>query len=282
MNRQFDIEELYSKIIPSVRKNNKDHICTALKFKEHLQKSEEELINNLEHNQISYTREYCTKEQVLLTKSDGDFLRNKMYGEWFYNSKYYSQLILKSENCCYCFIGPVDELDHFFNKDSNPELSISNVNLVPSCTKCNKNKKQDAIYLQPYFESVETYEWLDCDFDWVGFEGKPKPTFSIVHPKTMPQDMFDKLELQLPQKRLIEQMIKKSTDYISSHWDSWKLQIKSLDNVQTSHENTNTFKLIIETEFNSKKITYGINSWEYQIYKNLYTKFDEFKKKLNE
>lgn len=214
MNIFFDIEELYQNIIPKKRKNNEIHIDTALKMKRDLQKSEEELYDNLNKQYVFYGREHCITNNVIVQKSEGDFLRNKMYGEWFYKSEYYTKLTMKSENCCYCFIGPVDELDHFFNKNDNPELSISNANLVPSCTKCNKRKEQGAIYLQPYFEDVKNYEWLDCKFDWSGFEGKPKVEFLIVHPNLMSQAMYDKLDKQLPQKRIKKKMIKDSSlDY---------------------------------------------------------------------
>ncbi|MDT2659251.1 hypothetical protein P7E02_05190 [Enterococcus hulanensis] len=278
MNKFFNIEDLYKEktdkgILPREQSNNEAHIKMANDLKTHLKKSEEELICNLETNQIEYQKNYLNTNGITFTEEEASFLRVKLYKEWFYKSNYYNKLKLQSDNCCYCFIGPVDELDHFFNKDDNPELSVCNVNLVPTCDKCNKKKPQVVTYLHPYYEEdISKIDWLQCAFDWKGFEGQPIPIFNIVKPTSMSDAMFKKLESQLPRNDIIKKMTKESSDYISSHWKSWKHQAK------TTHKED--FKWAIQLDYEGCRDNYGINTWEYKIHQNLYENFDIFFKSL--
>ena len=55
----------------------------------------------------------------------------------------YSHTIsLNNSICAYCLIRPANEVDHFLPKNEYPEYSLFAKNLLPICSKCNKNRKQ--------------------------------------------------------------------------------------------------------------------------------------------
>ncbi|TXD96952.1 HNH endonuclease [Psychrobacter frigidicola] len=75
--------------------------------------------------------------------------------------------------CFYCGIGSPIELDHYLPKAKYPQFSISPLNLVPSCERCNKYGKgsgfatiKDNQILHPYLDEKFYFEeqWLSARF----------------------------------------------------------------------------------------------------------------------
>jgi len=68
--------------------------------------------------------------------------------------------------CPYCGQRVVSTLDHVLPKSLYPAYAVAPVNLVPSCSDCNKLKLDDdpatavEVYLHPYFDDVEQCVWL--------------------------------------------------------------------------------------------------------------------------
>lgn len=68
--------------------------------------------------------------------------------------------------CPYCSQRVVRTLDHYLPKSKYPLLSITPLNLVPSCSDCNKDKlvdvpsKSEEESLHPYYDDVEGENWL--------------------------------------------------------------------------------------------------------------------------
>lgn len=264
----YDISKAYESILPVKQNNNTDNIDWVKSKQTILESVEKEVIKNFGNNLIYYSKDYLTREDINFNEDEKKLLKNKIYGEWFYKSVLYNQVKLQTDNCCYCYIGPVDELDHFFNKNDHPELSISNVNLIPSCTNCNKTKSQTAVYIQPYYEDISLYQWLNCDLNWENSLKRPIPVFSIVQPKGMTDEMYGRLEIQLPQKKIIDVLTKKATDHISAEWSTWQYTFNFANKVD--------FKIILKNGADEKEKVYGINSWQYQISANLYKDKAEF------
>jgi hypothetical protein len=81
---------------------------------------------------------------------------------------YYNELILSApQNICpYCSQRDVDTLDHYLPKALYPRLVVTPVNLVPSCTPCNKGKlidypcQPEDETLHPYYDNIENDFWL--------------------------------------------------------------------------------------------------------------------------
>jgi hypothetical protein len=92
---------------------------------------------------------------------------------WLYNQKMvpkgstgrviYDVIRASARNgiCPQCGLRQVMTLDHYLPKSAYPALSVSPVNLIPSCTDCNKIKLASvASTIHPYFDDVEIERWL--------------------------------------------------------------------------------------------------------------------------
>ncbi|WP_394670882.1 HNH endonuclease [uncultured Acinetobacter sp.] len=83
---------------------------------------------------------------------------------------YYDQLISLAPlgKCPYCGVGYASTLDHYLPKNKFPQLSVTPLNLIPSCKDCNTGKKTSfpttfrAQSLHPYFDHDNFIEdqWL--------------------------------------------------------------------------------------------------------------------------
>jgi hypothetical protein len=81
---------------------------------------------------------------------------------------HYDKLLLSAPYnlCPLCGHRDVDTLDHYLPKAKYPRLSIVPINLIPSCTVCNKGKLMDYPTtaedetLHPYYDDIETVQWL--------------------------------------------------------------------------------------------------------------------------
>jgi 5-methylcytosine-specific restriction endonuclease McrA len=82
--------------------------------------------------------------------------------------KYYSQIKLSAKygKCPLCSVRIVDTLDHYLPKSKYPIYAVTPINLIPSCTPCNKGKQIDypknskEQTLHPYFDDVENDSWI--------------------------------------------------------------------------------------------------------------------------
>ncbi|MEP6067353.1 MAG: hypothetical protein ABJ246_16055 [Paracoccaceae bacterium] len=74
-----------------------------------------------------------------------------------------------NSRCPYCGHRRVRQLDHFLPKSKYPSFSVAPLNLVPSCSDCNKDKLDgDAnrltdLPLHPYFDYIDNACWLKAD-----------------------------------------------------------------------------------------------------------------------
>lgn len=107
--------------------------------------------------------------------------------------------------CPYCSQGHVDTLDHYLPESEYPALVVTPINLIPSCTHCNKIKK--AYYpscrgdqlIHPYFDAVGPGEWLAAR---IVFKPQTAVVFEVVKAVGWSDEMlgrarehFKKLEL---------------------------------------------------------------------------------------
>lgn len=81
---------------------------------------------------------------------------------------YYDEIFRLSKRgiCPSCGERDVDTLDHYLPKTKYPTLVVTPINLVPSCSKCNKKKLAStagSIYnepIHPYYDDIQTERWL--------------------------------------------------------------------------------------------------------------------------
>lgn len=82
--------------------------------------------------------------------------------------KIYDKLIIASPLgiCPLCSHREVTQIDHYLPKAEYPRLSVVPINLVPSCSDCNKSKLNkfpqapEQETLHPYFDNIENDIWL--------------------------------------------------------------------------------------------------------------------------
>jgi 5-methylcytosine-specific restriction endonuclease McrA len=81
---------------------------------------------------------------------------------------FYDKLITAPKNgiCPLCGHRVVETLDHYLPKAHHPSLVVTPINLVPSCSDCNKSKLNarpsscDEELIHPYFDDIENDRWL--------------------------------------------------------------------------------------------------------------------------
>ena len=102
-----------------------------------------------------------------------------------------------NSRCPYCGHRRVRQLDHFLPKSKYPAFSVTPLNLVPSCSDCNKDKlagdaaRLEDLPLHPYFDNVDHQTWLTAEL----LEGPMAVfMFSVDHECGLPA--MDLLRLQ--------------------------------------------------------------------------------------
>ena len=84
---------------------------------------------------------------------------------------YYDKLrsSAKDDTCPYCGQRKVRTLDHYLPKKRFPRLAVAPVNLVPSCSDCNKDKdtkvagNREKQFIHPYFDRLPAGIWLHAE-----------------------------------------------------------------------------------------------------------------------
>lgn len=70
--------------------------------------------------------------------------------------------------CEYCFCNEVSEIDHFYEKVTNPELSILPLNLVPCCNSCNKRKNPKEVgFVYPNYKPIKIENLWENNIDFM-------------------------------------------------------------------------------------------------------------------
>lgn len=92
-----------------------------------------------------------------LAKSGGRYIYDAIMGAAPYS------------RCPYCGHRRVRQLDHFLPKSKYPAFSVTPLNLIPSCSDCNKDKlagdatQLEDLPLHPYYDNVNQQAWLRAE-----------------------------------------------------------------------------------------------------------------------
>lgn len=115
--------------------------------------------------------------------------------------KYYDNLKMRAPlgKCPFCGFGQVSTLDHFLSKSYYPIFSILPINLIPSCTDCNKKKGASIVtennqIPHPYFESekIENDIWLFSEIKEIN---PPTATFFAKHPNEWDEYLAKRVQM---------------------------------------------------------------------------------------
>jgi hypothetical protein len=138
-------------------------------------------ISQIESAEIEYNLKKGTNELFQITRGTEisaivtKKVLKEMYSDRFSKKgnaarKHYDLLILSAPNsrCPLCGVRLATTLDHNLPKSKYALLSVSALNLIPSCTDCNKGKLADFPRasndetIHPYYDDLENLKWLSC------------------------------------------------------------------------------------------------------------------------
>ena len=193
----------------------------------------------------------------------------KLYSEKFSNKKYsvqkyYDEIKLLSPNniCPYCLKREVRNLDHFLPKTEYPSLSISDANLIPSCSDCNHDKLNSTeIYINYYFEEIDDAPYMKCYADFN--DGDINFRYELVKPSSWDDDKFNRLKNQFEQTKLLKFYAEQAKIEYSRKEKSFRRSIKD------SSSYSERLKFEISDLIADEEETLGINSLEAALWRGL-------------
>lgn len=109
--------------------------------------------------------------------------------------------------CPLCGHRQVATLDHYLPKSSRPLFAITPVNLVPSCSDCNKAKlaavapDPGSQTFHPYFDSFDDGVWLGAR---IIEESPPAIVFSVISPAGWPEVKYQRAKAHFTMLGLAE------------------------------------------------------------------------------
>ena len=147
-----------------------------------------------ERGQLFTIPEHDTVNSIA-QKNDMEALYNqKFVPESEANRDYYNQLFLLAPNgkCPYCQQNIVKQLDHFLPKSKYVTFTVTEYNLVPSCSDCNIDKSASTFssYLEqpfhPYYDDFDDTIWLKAKLienEPISFQFHADPPDSLSNEK---------------------------------------------------------------------------------------------------
>jgi len=103
--------------------------------------------------------------------------------------------------CPLCTITPSDTLDHIVPQSKFEEFSDHPLNLIPSCSDCNRRKNAEWLdakgkrkYLNLYIDDLPTDKrYLFVDFKWTRAGRAPVVKFSVANPDGIDAELFGRI-----------------------------------------------------------------------------------------
>jgi 5-methylcytosine-specific restriction endonuclease McrA len=153
--------------------SNMEDLDEVKLIREQTQKFEEAYIlyNHLSENNDLHQIEEGHSIQNLTDKQQKNLYSNKFSKADQPGREYYKILmdLALDKMCTYCGYRPANTLDHILAKTKFPAFSINPLNLVPTCSDCNKKKssrksaEKATNYLHPYYDYIDDCYWLKAE-----------------------------------------------------------------------------------------------------------------------
>lgn len=168
------------------------------------------------------------------------------------------------EVCPLCNHGIVETLDHYLPKSSFPRLSVTPINLIPSCYSCNK-KKLTSIpsnsyeeTLHPYYDDIENENWI---FAKVNKTSPPSLTFFIMPPKHWSEMLKKRVEYHFYSFELDKLYSKQAAVWLRN------LSVR-LSEIYLKKDSNGVRKYLKDEAKSLQKI--DLNSWQSVLYSTIY------------
>ena len=193
----------------------------------------------------------------------------KLYNDKFSNKKYkvreyYDEIKLISPNniCPYCLRREVRNLDHFLPKTKYPSLSISDANLIPSCSDCNHDKLNSTkLYINYYFEEIDDVSYMKCYVDFGNEDINFR--FELIKPPTWEDDKFNRLKNQFEDTDLLKFYVEQAKIEYSRKEKSFCRSVKN------SSSYNERLKIELYDLISDEEEVLGINSLEATLWRGL-------------
>ncbi|MCL6264916.1 HNH endonuclease [Flagellimonas myxillae] len=218
---------------------------------------------------------YQIEQNKIISESIDSTVLKSIYSDRMVNKNnkgrvYYDSIFVSapSGKCPFCSVRLVGALDHYLPKSKYPLLSVTPINLVPSCNDCNKDKLVDTPNsreeetLHPYFDDIENFDWLKAKIITL----KPIKFEYYISP---PDDWTDLLKARLKHHFSAYLLNELYSIHAIEEFENIKLQITKL--FQTGGVN-----LLKEHILDCYKSRYSVNknSWQTAFYHCLYNDSD--------
>jgi len=184
-----------------------------------------------------------------------------------------SALKLLSHICPYCGYGPVLELDHYLQKAHYKLLSIFPLNLIPSCSECNRGKSRKPStnsakhQVHVYLEDVSHFDFFRAKVSVDANSGALNVFFFIEKCAGMTDDLFQRLEHHLIEFNLQDRYAKQVNTFLST-------QITALEMVYASGGGDGVREFLTLTAGKLGGLL-GVNDWQVALVRALHLS-DEF------
>lgn len=161
-----------------------------------------------------------------------DVYDNKLVKVSAIRNKYYDKLLATATTgkCPICGIGHVSNLDHYLAKTIYPIYAVTPYNLTPICRECNFEKldsdiEQDRAPLHPYYDDVDSIEWLEAKLTIVNGSIAAEYSVSPLIAQ-IDFDLFRRLTLHMKMYGLKEAYSVQASTEISENSYLWKRKIR--------------------------------------------------------
>ena len=173
-----------------------------------------------------------------------------------------------SYKCSYCNIDRPREVDHYLPKEEFPEFSVLTLNLMPTCSTCNKkkglrwkNSSNQRIFLNVYFDYIPEEQFLFVKI--VLLNGIPIVSFFVAKDliNEVPTEIWELINRHVTEFNLTSRYTEEVNDVIGEMTATLLAKDITLD--------LESVRKILWDEAKAKEMFYGNNYWKRVLYLNI-------------
>ena len=261
------VEDVLASCTSNMHNNKKNNFLKdrVLQNKDIIEQYTQDFENKVIQNKV-YELEEHTKVGTNINKDE----MVKIYEQGMVGSKlgriHYNELLALAPRgiCPLCNKRDSTTLDHYLPKSKFPTLAISSINLVPSCSDCNKDKlaessnSKETQPIHPYFDNIDNEEWL---FATIEQDEKILVNYYVKKPETWDEILY---------KRVCNHMkILGLNSLYGKTASSEMADMKFFFNQTWKISGVEGVKKIIENLLESFKVN-NKNSWKIALYREMY------------
>lgn len=231
------------------------------KFKQIMESGQIEEFQESIIYKVGYSKEIMKKDMIDLYNSK--FSKRGQPGRTYYNK--IKNLI---DYCPYCQNNDVKHLDHFLPKTEFPSLSVSPLNLVPLCSDCNTAKRATTGFFNPYFEDVDSEQYLFCDILFQNNDFIIK--FESKHPSEWSGEKYKRVESIFTKMTEGHEILG-----LFNKWSRTIINESKRNLIKSAHRGQGDFEETLLDSYKDAVEEQGINYWKSALYYCLLKNLEE-------